>query len=109
MDNRDNSTIGNFIVNNAKAIITFIVFVCGLYVQYQASMMKMAQMEVELSQIKAQIDDQYVKLDNMKLDKTVFDATVRQLSDMSTDIREIRDRLETILGDHQRHYPQKDK
>ena len=45
----------------------------------------------------------------MKLDKAVFEATMRSFADMSTDIRQIRDRLEDILGDHQRHNPQSDK
>lgn len=103
MDNKTNSLIGDFIVNNVKSIMTVIIFICGLYFQYQASMMKIERMESEIAQIKVQIEDQYVKLDNMKLDKAVFEATMRQFSDMSTDIREIRERLEDILGDHQRH------
>lgn len=102
---KTNSLIGDFVVNNIKTIFTCVVFVCGLYIQYQASMMRMELMEKEIGQIKASIDDQYTKLDNMKLDKTVFEVTMRQVTDMSTDIREIRDRLEDILGDHQRHNP----
>jgi hypothetical protein len=39
----------------------------------------------------------------MKLDKAVFEATMKQFTDMSTDIRQIRDRLEDVLGDHQRY------
>ena len=76
MDNKTNSIIGDFVINNAKTIFTFIVFVCGLYIQYQASMMRIDQMEKEIAQIKVQVDDQYVKLDNMKLDKAVFEATM---------------------------------
>ncbi len=106
MESKTNSIIGDFIINNAKSIFTFIIFVCGLYIQYQASMMRIDNMEKEIAQIKVQIDDQYVKLDNMKLDKAVFEATMRSFIDMSTDIRQIRDRLEDILGDHQRHNPQ---
>lgn len=100
MDNKTNSIIGDFVINNAKTIFTFIVFVCGLYIQYQASMMRIDQMGKEIAQIKVQVDDQYVKLDNMKLDKAVFEATMRSFADMSTDIRQIRDRLEDILGDY---------
>lgn len=99
MTNRTNSAIGGFIISNAKAIVTFIVFVCGLYIQYAASMMKIEHMEQEVAQLKVKVDDQYVKLDNMKLDKAVFEATMRQFADMSTDIRQIRDRLEDMMGD----------
>lgn len=107
MNNRVTFSIGDFIVTNIKSISTFIVFVLGLCFQYQASMIKIDRMEEEIAQIKVQIDDQYVKLDNMKLDKAVFEATMKQFSDMSTDIRQIRDRLEDMLGDHEMHNPQR--
>lgn len=99
MSDRDNSLVGDFIVKNAKTIVTFIVFICGLYVQYQMSMAKVNQLDMEVQQMKAQITEQYVKLDNMKLDKAVFEATMKQFTDMSTDIRQIRDRLEDMLGE----------
>lgn len=103
MDKQTNSLIGDFIVKNFKSIMTIIIFVCGLYIQYQASMMKIEQLEREVVTVKTQVDAQYIKLDNMKLDKAVFEATMRQFADMSTDIRQIRDRLEDVLGDHERH------
>lgn len=103
MINRTNSGVGEFIVSNTKTIVTFIVFVCGLYIQYEASMLKIDHMEKEITQLKSKVDDQYVKLDNMKLDKAVFEATMRQFADMSTDIRQIRDRLEDMLGDQGRN------
>ena len=103
MDKQTNSLIGDFIVKNFKSIMTLIIFVCGLYIQYQASMMKIEQLEREVATVKTQVDAQYIKLDNMKLDKAVFEATMRQFADMSTDIRQIRDRLEDVLGDYKRH------
>lgn len=103
MDNRGNSFIGDFIVQNAKTIFACIVFVCGLYIQYQASMMKIEQMERDIALLQDKVEDQYVKLDNMKLDKAVFEATMKQFSDMSADIRQIRDKLEDVLGDRSRH------
>lgn len=103
MENKSNSLIGDFIVKNLKSIMACLVFVCGLYVQYQASMMKIEQLERDIVSIKSQVDAQYVKLDNMKLDKAVFEATMKQFADMSTDIRQIRDRLEDVLGDHSRY------
>lgn len=99
--------VGSFVMNNIRTIVTCIVFVCGIYIQYQASMMKIESMNRELSQVKAQLDAQYVKLDNMKLDKAVFEATMKQFTDMSTDIRQIRDRLEDMLGGHYGQYPYK--
>jgi len=98
MDNKTNSLIGDFVLKNLKTIIACIVFICGTYLQYQTSMMKIKQMEKELTQVKTQVNAQYIKLDNMKLDKAVFEATMKQFTDMSADIRQIRDRLEDTLG-----------
>lgn len=109
MDNKTNSIIGDFVTSNIKTIVTCIIFICSIYFQYQASMMKIEQMERELAQVKAQVEAQYVKLDNMKLDKAVFEATMKQFTDMSTDIRQIRDRLEDMLGDHDRHNTHKER
>ncbi len=103
MDNKTNSLIGDFIIRNFKSIMACVIFVCGLYIQYQASMMKIEQLEREVAIVKAQVDAQYIKLDNMKLDKAVFEATMKQFADMSTDIRQIRDRLEDVLSDHEAH------
>ena len=95
--NNANSLIGDFIVRNLKTIATCIVFVCGIYYQHQSSMIKIERMERDLVQMRAQLDVQYAKLDNMKLDKAVFEATMKQFTDMSIDIRQIRDRLENVL------------
>lgn len=98
MDSRTNGILGDFLIKNAKTVITSIIFLCGLYIQYQASMLRVEQLEREVNQIKLSVDAQYVKLDNMKLDKAVFEATIKQFTDMSTDIRQIRTRLEDMMG-----------
>lgn len=97
------NVVGDFIVKNIKSILTVIVFACSLYVQYQSSMMKIERLENDLNVVRAQVESQYVKLDNMKLDKAVFEATMKQFTDISTDVREIRERLEDVLADHQYH------
>ena len=97
MEGNTNSIIGDFVSKNLKTIGTCIIFICGIYLQHQMSMIKIEQMERDLIQMKAQLDVQYAKLDNMKLDKAVFEATMKQFTDMSIDIRQIRDRLENVL------------
>lgn len=97
MDSSANSMIGDFITRNLKTIGTCIIFLCGIYLQHQSSMIKIEQLERELMQIRGQLEVQYAKLDNMKLDKAVFEATMKQFTDMSIDIRQIRDRLENVL------------
>ena len=102
-ENGTNSMIGDFVARNLKTIGTCIIFLCGIYLQHQLSMIKLEQMEKDLVLIRAQLEVQYAKLDNMKLDKAVFEATMKQFTDMSIDIRQIRDRLENVLeGQHYR-------
>lgn len=97
MDNKTNSAIGEFFVNNIKTIVMCVAFVGGLYLQHQANTIKIEQLEQQLGQVNSHLDQQYAKLDNVKLDKAVFEATLRQFSEMSTDIRSIRERLENIM------------
>jgi len=95
-----NSYIGDFIVNNIKTIVACICFMVTLYVQHQQNMAKINRLEDQLAITNAKLEAQYVKLDDMKLDKAVFEATMKQFTEMSVDIREIRDRMEDILGDY---------
>lgn len=97
MTEKTNSVIGEFLVNNMKTIVACVAFAGGLYIQHQANTMKIEQLELEITKANQRLDQQYAKLDNVKLDKAVFEATMRQFSEMSTDIRQIRERLENIM------------
>lgn len=97
MTEKPNNAIGDFLVNNIKTIATCIAFVGGLYLQHQANTMKIEQLEQDIVKANQRLDQQYAKLDNVKLDKAVFEATMRQFSEMSTDIRSIRERLENMM------------
>ena len=97
MSENTNSVIGEFLMNNIRTIVTCIAFVGGMYLQHQANTMKIEQLEQQIAQANTRLDQQYAKLDNVKLDKAVFEATIRQFSEMSTDIRQIRERLESMM------------
>ena len=98
-----NSFLGEFILNNGKTIVACTAFVVGLYVQHQANNMKIEQLQSQLVTVNARLEQQYTKLDNVKLDKAVFEATMRQFSEMSADIRSIREQLEAGMD----KYPQR--
>lgn len=97
MTEATNSAIGEFMVSNIKTIVTCVAFIGGMYLQHQANSMKIEQLEQQIAQANIRLDQQYAKLDNVKLDKAVFEATIRQFSEMSTDIRQIRERLESMM------------
>jgi paraquat-inducible protein B len=107
LDAKTSSFIGDFVVNNAKSIVMCVAFAVGLYMQHQANNMKIEQLQSQLVAINARLEQQYTKLDNVKLDKAVFEATMRQFSEMSTDIRSIREQLEADLRDRDINYVEK--
>lgn len=98
MSGKVNGYLGEFILNNAKTIVACAAFVVGLYVQHQTNNVKIEQLENQLVTVNARLEQQYAKLDNVKLDKAVFEATMRQFSEMSADIRSIREQLEAGMG-----------
>lgn len=97
MDKKTTSALGEFIINNAKTIVMCVAFIVGLYLQHQANTMRIQELEEEMEVISSRQEQQYAKLDNVKLDKAVFEATMRQFSEMSTDIRSIREQLESVM------------
>ena len=47
------------------------------------------------------INDQYEKIDAIKLDKTVFEATMAQFTSMRADLKEMREDIKELLkGNH---------
>jgi uncharacterized membrane-anchored protein YhcB (DUF1043 family) len=84
----------NFILKNFKSIAIVIGFLIGLYIQHLANVSKITSLENEMARLEGRVDAQYTRLDNVKLDKSVFEMTVQKLSDMSDDIREIRKSLD---------------
>ena len=88
----------NFITQNFKLMVTIAAFLVGLYIQHRANTEKIEQLQREISRIDGRLDSQYSKLDEIKLDKSVFEATIKQFSQMSGDIRDIRLTLEDMMA-----------
>lgn len=91
-----------FFIDNAKMITGIFIFLVGLYVQHEMNTQRIDELEVQYKQIDSRMDQQYQKIDAIKLDKSVFEATVKQFSTMSDDIREIRNDLKEVLKDKSR-------
>ena len=83
-----------FIATNFKNIIVVASFLIGLYIQHQVNTNRIEALQAEITRLDSKLEGQYGRLDYIKLDKSVFEATVKQLSSMAQDIREIRNNLE---------------
>lgn len=86
-----------FFLDNFKVIVTAVIFIIGLYVQHEINTQRIDNLESRCKSLDIKLDQQYQKIDAIKLDKTVFEATVKQFSSMSDDIREIRNDLKEVL------------
>lgn len=95
-----------FIADNAKTIFVIVGFLIGLYVQYQINVAKIAELENECVRLNSRLDASYSKLDAIKLDKSVFEASSKQWTMMSEDIREIRKSMDSFMqSEHMKqHY-----
>ena len=87
----------SFVVNNFKTICAIAAFMVGFYIQHEANVTEIERLKQENKEINQRLDAQYARLDNMKLDKAVFEATMQQFSNMSADIRQIREGLEDLM------------
>lgn len=86
-----------FIADNFKVLVTGVIFVIGLYVQHEINTQRIENLETQCKTLDSKLDQQYQKIDAIKLDKSVFEATIKQFSGMSDDIREIRNDLKEVL------------
>lgn len=86
-----------FFIENFKLIVTTFVFIIGFYVQHEINTQRIDALEAQCRSLDTKLDHQYQKIDAIKLDKSVFEATIKQFSTMSDDIREIRNDLKEVL------------
>ncbi len=86
-----------FFLDNFKLIVTTFVFIVGFYVQHEINTQRIDALQIQCQSLDNKLDQQYQKIDAIKLDKSVFEATIKQFSTMSDDIREIRNDLKEVL------------
>jgi hypothetical protein len=94
--------VKTFVLNNFKAILTVITFAVTLYVQHTANTSKIVELEARCGSLELKIQDQYDRIDAIKLDKAVFEATMSQFVSIQTDLREMRSDIKELLKDRRR-------
>ena len=87
----------SFILHNMRLVITIICFFITLYVQHIESMNKLRELDYKYKYLESKVDDQYKKIDAIKLDKSVFEATMVQMTSIRDNIKEIRSDIKSIL------------
>lgn len=90
--------IKEFISDNIKSLTIIASFLISMYVQHLNNIARIEALSDRCSRIELRLEDQYKKIDAIKLDKTVFDATMQQFTSMQEDLKEMRRDIKEILN-----------
>ena len=85
------------ISNNFRLIFVFLSFMITMYIQHVTNTAQIATLTSKCSMLEIKIADQYEKIDAIKLDKAVFEATMTQFVSIQSDIREMRTDIKELL------------
>lgn len=86
-----------FVLNNFKTLTIVLSFAVTMYVQHVTNIQRINELTLRCSSLELKIEDQYEKIDAIKLDKAVFEATMTQFTSMRSDLREMRTDIKELL------------
>ncbi|WP_417186935.1 hypothetical protein [Bacteroides sp.] len=86
-----------FVLNNFKTLTIVLSFAVTMYVQHVTNIQRINELTLRCSSLELKIEDQYDKIDAIKLDKAVFEATMTQFTSMRSDLREMRTDIKELL------------
>lgn len=84
-------------LNNFKTLTIVLSFAVTMYVQHVTNIQRINELTLRCSSLEIKIEDQYQKIDAIKLDKAVFEATMTQFTSMRSDLREMRTDIKELL------------
>lgn len=86
-----------FVLNNFKTLAIVLSFAVTMYVQHVINIQRINELTLRCSSLELKIEDQYEKIDAIKLDKAVFEATMTQFTSMRSDLKEMRTDIKELL------------
>lgn len=89
--------VKEFVVHNFKLLSVVLSFILTIYIQHVNNTARITELSKRCNALDVKIADQYDRIDAIKLDKTVFEATMTQLVSMQSDIREMRNDIRELL------------
>lgn len=89
--------IREFVFNNFRTLALAFSFVMTMYVQHITNTTRITELANKCKDLDMKLQDQYEKIDAIKLDKAVFEATMTQFTSMRTDLREMRADIKELL------------
>lgn len=92
-----------FVIKHFKVISVVLSFMLTMYIQHQNNTRQIMELSARCDRLETRIQDQYERIDAIKLDKAVFEATMLQFNSIQSDLHEIREDIRSLL-EHSNHY-----
>lgn len=89
--------VKEFVLSNYKVLALVVSFVVTMYVQHINNTTQIVELKGQCIKLELKIQDQYDRIDAIKLDKAVFEATMTQFTSIQTDLREMRSDIKELL------------
>ena len=86
-----------FVLKHFKVITVVLTFVLTMYIQHLNNTRQIEELITRCEVLDTKIKDQYERIDAIKLDKAVFEATITQFTSIQNDLHEIREDLRALL------------
>lgn len=89
--------VKEFLSNNFRTLVVIFSFAITMYVQHVTNTNRISELTAKCISLEIRIEDQYQKIDAIKLDKAVFEANMTQFVSIQTDLREMRSDIKELL------------
>ncbi len=93
----------DFVLKHFKIITVVVSFALTMYIQHLNNTRQIVELAGRCDKLEEKIRDQYDRIDAIKLDKAVFEATMLQFNSIQNDLHEIREDIRSLL-EHNNHY-----
>lgn len=86
-----------FVLKNFKVITVVLTFMLTMYIQHLNNIREIEELNSKCKVLEEKIAGQYERIDAIKLDKAVFEATMTQFIVVQNDLHEIREDIRALL------------
>ena len=86
-----------FVIKYFKIIVVVLSFSLTLYIQHINNTAQIAKLETKCVGMETEIKNKYARINEMKMEKSVFEATMMQLNTVQNDLHEIRADIRELL------------
>ncbi|MFR9542950.1 MAG: hypothetical protein SNH27_14100 [Rikenellaceae bacterium] len=89
--------VKDFLQNNTRVVLIVVSFVVTIYVQHVNNTARIEELSQRCISLDHKLEAQYEKIDAIKLDKAVFEATMTQFVSIQSELREMRSDIKELL------------